>query len=452
MRSTKWKVPRLARMLAGALLAAGSLHAAPASALGLMQAYEAALANDPVFREAIQDAAAGRENRIIGRAGLLPSVSASYSANKNFADLVTTTSQGFRIPSEPEYMSRIANVQVRQPLFNLDALARYKQGQAQSAYSEEQFRLRRHELIVRVVSAYCDALFAREQVRLSKVQRDMYAEQRAVNDRLFAKGEGTRTDMLETQARLDLAEAQLLEAQDNEQTALATLSGVVGQPVESLSDLVDNFRLAPLPEGGIEAWRRLAFDNNPDLVSQTFAIEAARQEVNKSKAGHYPRVDVVASVSKNTAETLNTLNQESKNRAIGVQVSVPLYAGGQISAVSRQAVAGLEKARAEYQVKTDRITVELRKQYAAVVSSTARIQALDKAVSSAKLLITATEQSIKGGVRINLDLLNAQQQLYTSQRDLAQARYNYLLAKLRLRAAAGTLGHEDVREVAAYFR
>ncbi|TWI64339.1 protease secretion system outer membrane protein [Pseudoduganella lurida] len=448
----KFTNTRLRGALAAALLAGFGAASAPASALGLMQAYQAALANDPTFREAVQDAAAGRENRIIGRANLLPNVSANYGANKNFADLVVTTQQGQRVPSEPEYISRTASVQLRQPLFNLDALARYKQGNAQANYSEEQFRLRGHELILRVVSAYVDALFAREQVRLSKVQRDMYAEQRAVNDRLFTGGEGTKTDMLETQARLDLSEAQLLEAQDNEQAALATLSGVVGQPVEGLDELAERFRIAPLPEGGYEQWRKLAFDNNPDLVSQTFAIEAAQQEVNRSKAGHYPRVDMVASVSKNTAETLNTYNQESKNRAIGIQVNVPIYAGGQISAVSRQSVAGLEKARAEYQVKTDKITVELKKQYAAVTSSTARIQALDKAVISAKLLVTATTQSIRGGVRINLDLLNAQQTLFTSERDLAQARYNYLLAKLRLRAAAGTLGDEDVRDMASYFR
>ncbi|AXA94096.1 type I secretion protein TolC [Massilia sp. YMA4] len=442
----------MARALATALLAGAGLQALPASALGLMQAYQAALANDPTFRQAIQDAAAGRENRIIGRAALLPSVSANYSANKNYADLIQTTSSGLKIPSEPEYISRVANVQLRQPLFSLDALARYKQGEAQTDYSEEQFRLRTHEMILRVVGAYVEALYAREQVRLSTVQRDMYAEQRAVNDKLFAKGEGTKTDMLETQARLDLAEAQLLEAKDNAQTALATLSGIVGQSVESLGELGDTFRLAPLPEGGFEAWRKLALENNPDLISQTFAIEAARQEVNKSKAGHYPRVDLVAAVSKNDAETLNTYTQESRNRAIGIQISVPLYAGGQVNAITRQSVAGLEKARAEYQVKSDKVMVELRKQYAAVVSSAARIQALDKAVSSARLLVTATEQSIKGGVRINLDLLNAQQTLYTSQRDQAQARYNYLLALLRLRAAAGTLGENDVRDIAAYFR
>jgi protease secretion system outer membrane protein len=112
----------------------------------------------------------------------------------------------------------------------------------------------------------------------------------------------------------------------------------------------------------------------------------------------------------------------------------------------------LEKARNQLQITTDKVFLDLRKQYLAVVSSRSRIAALDKAVESGKLLVTATEQSIKGGVRINLDLLNARQQLYTSERDLAQARYNYLVASMKMRAAAGTLGADDVRELGNYFR
>ena len=165
-----------------------------------------------------------------------------------------------------------------------------------------------------------------------------------------------------------------------------------------------------------------------------------------------PRLDFVASYSKADSETLNTYNQDSTNRSVGIQLTVPLYAGGAVSASTRQASANLERAKAELQLRTDKVMIELRKQYAAALSSVARIQALDKAVSSGELLITATEQSIKGGVRINLDLLNARQQLYTSQRDQAQARYTYLLSLLKLRAAAGELGPDDVRQVAAYFR
>lgn len=444
----------LNKRLAAALkiaLSSAMLYAGSASSMTLLQAYEAAVVNDPTYQQAVQDAEAGKEYRILGRSNLLPSVQGNYSASKVHADLITRVGNT-KIPSSPEYISRSSSVSFRQTLFNLDALARYKQGNAQSDYARENFVGRTHEMVVRVISAYMDALFANEQVRISTAQRDMYLEQKAVNDLLFKKGEGTKTDMLETQARLELAEAQVLEAKDNQQTQLATLAGIVGQEVTSLEELRPDFRVQNLLEGDFESWRKKALEQNPDLQAQVYAIEAARQDVNKSRAGHAPRLDFVASYSKVDAETLNTNNQDSTSRSIGIQLTVPIYSGGAVSATTRQSSANLERAKAELQLRTDRVMVELRKQYAAVLSSVARIQALDKAVSSGELLITATEQSIKGGVRINLDLLNARQQLYTSQRDLAQARYTYLLSLLKLRAAAGELGPDDVRQVAAYFR
>ncbi|KQW96549.1 type I secretion protein TolC [Massilia sp. Root418] len=427
------------------------LYAGSASAMTLVQAYEAALVNDPTYQQAVQDAEAGKEYRILGRAALLPTVQANYSASKVNAEQVIHTSRE-DVPSSPKYISRSASVSFRQTLFNLDALARYKQGNAQAAYALENFAGRTQEMVVRVLSAYMDALFANEQVRIATAQRDTYLEQKAVNDLLFKKGEGTKTDMLETQARLEVAEAQLLEAKDSQQAQMATLAGIVGQEVTSLDELRPDFRAQTVVEGDFEYWRKKALEQNPDLQAQVYAIEAARQEVNRNRAGHAPRLDFIASYSKADAETLNTYNQDTTNRSVGIQLTVPIYAGGAVSASTRQASAGLERAKAELQLRTDKVMVDLRKQYASVLSSTAKIQALDKAVSSGELLITATEQSIKGGVRINLDLLNARQQLYTTQRDLAQARYTYLLSVLRLRAAAGELGPDDVRHVAAYFR
>ena len=284
------------------------------------------------------------------------------------------------------------------------------------------------------------------------MQRDVYLEQRAVNNRLFEKGEGTRTDMLETEARLDLAEAQVLEAQDNVQTTLAALSAIVGQEVNAVDDVAAEFRLAPDAAIRFDEWRDIALRQNPDIIAMQFAVASSREEINKARAGHTPRVDLVASYAKNNSDTLNTLNQDSKQKSIGFQINVPLYSGGAVSAGTRQAVAATEKAKADQQATTDKVLVELRKQHAVVVSSVARLRALDKAVASGAMLVTATEQSIKGGVRINLDLLNAQQQLYTSRRDQAQARYSYLLAMLKLRAAAGVLDADALREVAAYFR
>jgi protease secretion system outer membrane protein len=444
------KTPNPAR-IAGLIAAALLLQGGVASAMSLTQAYDAALRNDPNFKMAEAERAAGAESRILGRSALLPQVQANYSRNKNRADL-TQEQFGKPITTHPEYLSGTTSVQLRQPLFSLDAYARYKQGVAQAQSSEAGFDVRRQELVLRVVGAYTDALFASEQVRLATAQRDTLAEQAKVNDRMFVKGEGTRTDQLETQARLDVAEAALIEAQDNLTTALATLSEIVGEEVKQLDGLAPVFPIAPMPAGGFEAWKALALRNNPEVIARTYNVEAARQEVNKQRAGHFPRVDFVASYAKADAETLNTYQQESTSRAIGVQVTIPIYSGGAVSASTRQASANQIRAKAELEAQTDRILVDLRKQYSAAISSVQRIQALEKAVESGRLLMKATEQSIKGGVRINLDLLNAQQQLYVSQRDLAQARYNYLLSLLRLRAAAGTLSQDDVTTTARYFR
>lgn len=433
------------------ILALCLAHCGSAGAIGLLQAYQAALTNDPAYRAAYFENEGGKEYANIGKAGLLPSVTASYSYYKNRAEIETHSARGPTL-TNPQYSSRAGSVQLRQPLLNLEAAARHKQGVAQTNMSAAQFSVRGQELVLRVAGAYFDALLATEELALAQAQRDAYAEQRKVNDKLFERGEGTRTDMLETQARLDVAEAAVLEAQDREVTARGTLSGVVGMEIRSVDRLGPGFKPRQMAPGGFETWKARALASNPEILAQQFALESAREEISRSRAGHAPRLDFVASYNANESDTLNTLNQQSTVRSIGLQLNVPLYSGGQVSAVSRQAVAAHERARADLQGRWDKLLIEVRKEYNAAISSDAKIAALDKAVVSGELLVKATEQSIKGGVRINLDLLNAKQQMFATRRDLAHARYNYLLSDLRLRAAAGALGEGDVREMAALFR
>ena len=448
-----FSLKRMAGAVAQLALGSALLQGGTASAMTLVQAYEAALQNDPTFLSAVQDSIAGKEYAVLGRSALLPQLSASYGASRVHADLTQPDIFGDLKTTHPVYLSHSAVVQVRQPLFAMDSWARYKQGVAQTAYSDAAFDGRLQEMILRVTGAYVDALFTSEQLALATAQRDAYVEQQKVNTHLFEKGEGTKTDMLETQAKLDLAEAQLLEAQDAQQNNRAALTALVGgADVGALGGLRDPFRIAPLPEGGFETLKQTVLRQNPEVRSLQLAVEVARQEVSKQRAGHMPRLDFVGSYSKSNADTLNTYTQESTSRSIGIQLNVPLYAGGAVSAQTRQAVANQEKARNDLQAKIDKVTLDLRKDYATVVSSAARIPALEKAVMSATLLVTATERSIKGGVRINLDLLNAQQQLFISRRDLAQARYNYLLSRLKVQGAIGSLGPEEVREIAGYFQ
>jgi protease secretion system outer membrane protein len=445
-------IPSTLRRVAMAVGAICALHAGSASAISLQQAYEAALKNDPAYRMNFYENEFGKENRVLGRAGLLPNVSASYSASRNRADIDALDALGRKSLTHPNYISRSTALQLRQPIVNLEAIARYRQGAVQTKQSAAQFEANTGEVVLRVVGAYADALFADDQLALAQVQRNLYQEQQKVNKRLFEKGEGTKTDMLETQARLDLSEAQLLESQDNLTTQRNTLEGVVGMDIGTLDKLAPDFHFETLSPATFEEWKAIALANNHDLQAARLGVEAARLEIGKQRAGHAPRLDFVATYSKGDSETLNTYTQDTVNRSIGIQLNVPLYAGGAVNATTRQAVASYERAKADLDVKTNRILIELRKAHDLVASSVARVGALVKATESGKELMKATEQSIKGGVRINLDLLNAQQQLFASQRDLAQARYSYLLGVLRLRAAAGTLDGGNVREIAAYFR
>ncbi|WP_309681389.1 TolC family outer membrane protein [Polaromonas sp.] len=430
------------------LAALGQSH--PASALGLLPAYEAALANDPAYRAALQESEAGQEYRVLGRSHLLPSLTANYSTSKNQGDVTTATLLGER--TEPrKYTSSAASIQLRQPLLHLEGMARYRQGEAQSSASDAQFLVRSQDLIVRLVSLYASAKYAEDQLAQAIAQRDAYAEQRQSNVRLFQRGEGTRTEVLETQAKFDLSEAQVLEARDSLTNARNALAAMVGQDIDRLDPLVDDFQVRPLQPASFEAWKELALANNPEVIAQRYAVEVASEEINKNRAGHWPRLDLIASVSNSKSDTTSTFNQDTNNRSIGVQLNVPLYAGGSVSAATRQAVANHEKARADLDAKTSQVLVELRKQYNLTQSSVLRIDAAAKSLSSALLLVDATQKSVKGGQRTNLDVLNAQQQLFEARRDLALSRYNYLLGYLRLRYSAGTLARADLQDVAGYF-
>lgn len=426
------------------------LQAGSASALGLIQAYDAALQNDPAYRAAVYENEAGQQYKVLGRSNLLPNLSASYSNSKNQADITSKTAFSQRT-EQRNYTSVAGAIQLRQPLVNLESVARYYQGVAQTDYSDAQFAARRQELILRLVGAYADAKYAEDHLALAIVQRDTYAEQRRVNDRMFEKGEGTRTDMLETQAKFDLAEAQVLEAKDKLTDARNALAAMVGQEITELDALRDDFRVKLMQPAGFEEWKATALEQNPEIVAQRHAVEAASQEINKNRAGHAPRLDAIASVSKTSSDTINTFNQEAKTNSIGLQLNVPLYSGGYTSAVTSQSVSNHEKAKADLETKTNQVLIDLRKYYNLTLNSALRIDALVKSVNSARLLVEATQKSIKGGLRTNLDVLNAQQQLFTAKRDLSLARYNYLLGYLHLRQAAGVVGIGDLQDVAGYF-
>ena len=417
-----------------------------ASAFGLMQAYEAALNNDPVYQAAVYENEAGQQFKTIGRASLMPVLSGSYSTNYVDADRTFTGRT-----DQLTYRNETALLQLRQPVINFESVARYKQGLAQTSAADAQFITRNQDLIVRLAAAYMDARYAEDQLALTSSQLNSYAEQRLTNEHLFEKGEGTRTEMLETQARFDLAEAEVIEARDNLINARNVLASIVGEEIMLLNPLLDEFRVKPMLPATFEEWKEIALEQNPEIASQRHSLEVARQEINKQRAGHAPRIDLVGAINKSMSDNVLFVGLDTFTRSIGVQVNVPIYAGGMVSAMTSQAVSNHEKAKAELESRTQQVLIELRRQFNLNLSSARRIDALVSSVNSRSVLLEATRKSTIGGTRTNIDILNAQRQFFEARLDLTQARYNYLLSYLRLRKAAGIIDIRDLQDVARYF-
>ena len=417
-------------------------------ALGLLDAYEAALENDPVYRSAIHENEAGQEEKAIGLSGLLPNLSFTRTQSKN------TGNQTFG--NQPEtslnFDSKVSTLSLRQPILNLEAVAGYRQGAAQANSSQARFTGHSQQLIVRLVEAYVEVLLAQDRLMLSQTQQDTLEERKKVNEKMLQKGEGTITDVLETQSQYALAQAEVIEAQDEYNVARLRLAAIVGnKDIVQLDRLSADFQINALQLVDYESWEELALNRNAELVTQRYAVTSSKEEINKSRSGHMPRLDLVASLSRNNSASFITANRDADIASIGIEINVPLYAGGRVNAVTRQSVANRARAEADLNAMTDDVLVELRRQYQLTLSSVKRIESLQLAVESARLLVQATEKSIQGGIRINLDLLDAQQQLFSAQGELSQARYDYLLAYLRLKLAAGDLVLDDLQRIAAYF-
>ncbi|MDM0021046.1 TolC family outer membrane protein [Variovorax saccharolyticus] len=424
----------------------------PASAaddrMGLMQAYEAALANDPKFQWARAARQEGLEYQALGRARVLPTVSAVASSNRNRAEV--TDSNG-RVDNRGGYASSTSSLQLRQPLYDPGAWAARDQGIARTAASEALFASREQELMVRVFDAYSRALLAAEEVRLVQAQLRALDEQLRSNEQRLAGGEGTRTDVLETASKRSLMQAHLVVAQDHAQSELNALQAMIGVPVGTLERLkADGAGVPPLADS-LDEWRARVLTFNSEVESLKQAIAAARQEVVRVESGHLPRLELLMSVGDSQSDTTSTYQQSSRTGTVGLQLNVPLYAGGAVSAAVRQALAQLSKAEADLASRVAELQVDLQRQYRVQRSSVQRIEALVAAVVTSHTLVDATRRSFVGGERTNVDVLDSQERLAQSIRDLIEARYQQLFAGLRVRQLAGVLQEPDLRAVAAQF-
>jgi protease secretion system outer membrane protein len=425
-----------------------ALSGTTASALDLQQAYEAALLQDATLQAARFAAKAGHEDVPQARAQLLPSVSASFSRNNN--ELLTRTPNFLGTLSETNYgyPSSNSNLSLRQPIYRKYQWAQYQLSLARLNDVDATLEGELQSLSVRLATAYFDALMAQEQVVAIQVQLRAHRTRLDAAQKLFASGSGVRTDVDDAQAQLDMTLAQVLEAKQNLDLSRQKLRVMVNQPVDNLA-LLDAAALPlrrPDPDD-LEAWVSRAENASPDMKVLKARVEMAQFEIDKAKAGHYPTLDAVAQWSRSSSDNIQSVGSSYEQHSVGLQLNVPLFSGGSVSAATRQAVANSERAAQNLEAARRDLGVRVQKEFRGVTEGILRIKALEQALRSAEQSLLSGQKSYQAGNRTILDVLGAETKKTSVTLELVQARYTYLLSQLRLRSLAGEAGAENIRAI-----
>src|SRR5487761_2728291 len=418
-----------------------------AHAADLLETFHAAQSNDPVIAAAYATQQAGEEKLAQGRSLLMPAV--NLNANTTLNDLNVQYLGNFPFPGgNYRYNSHGYNVGLVQPLYRQQNWLAYSESELQVAAAEAQYKVAEQDLVLRTAQAYFDVLNAQDGVELAQAQKNAIAEQLAQAKRNFEVGRATITDTHEAQARSDLTSAQEIAAQNNLEIKRRVLQQLTNSLPGQLKRLSDAIKLESPQPADMEKWIADAQLNNPQLAIAQANTRLAEKEVERNRGGHYPTVDLVANYGAAYANgSTFGVGNNIRNTNIGVQLNVPLFEGGLINSKWREADANRERAKQDLENAHRNVALQTSEAYLGVVSGIAQVQALQQALVSSTSLLDSTKTGQDVGVRTNLDVLNAQQQLYSTRRDLYQAEYNYLISKLRLKAAAGVLDEAELGKV-----
>jgi outer membrane protein len=410
----------------------------------VVQIYRSAQASDAQFAAARASWAASQERLPQGRAGLLPSVSVSAFTQSNDREI------RFRDPAVPRndnsFNTNSASVSLSQPIYRPENFQAFEQAKTQVAQADVVLAQAAQDLILRVAQAYFDVLLAQDTVAFAEDQLKAIGQQLEQAKRNFEVGTATIVDTKEAQSRYDLTRALEIQAKNDVELRKRQLELVIGQPAPGLSPLGKGFKPEPPNPNNLEKWVGLAAEGNLQVKVFERSFAFATQEIERTRAGHLPTVDAFASYTDSAAgaATQTSVGSDTKTTVVGIQLAIPIYQGGAVSSRVREAIANQEKARQD--LENARRTGELtaRQAFLSVTSGLAQIQALEAALASSESSLASTQLGQEVGVRTQVDVLNATQQVSQTRRDLAQARYAYILALLRLKAAAGTLTEADV--------
>lgn len=420
--------PRWLVGVLGALLSAQSTHA-----VCVLEAYQQAAASDPQLRAAAATRSAQLEAKPQARALLLPSLSSSAVADRNHFD---------RTLGDSNFTSRSLSISLSQPLYNRGNQVQQRLADATVGQADSDFESVGQLLILRVAERYFNVLSAQDDLTFVRADKDATARQLEQAKQRFEVGLITITDVLEAQARFDNATSTEIFAINNVEDAKEALREVTGEYYDVLQPLEAKLPLKQPQPADVENWLELAVQNNPSLQSAAFSVEGARENINLQKSGHYPTLDLTASYSDSDNGSTDT-----RGGRIGLQLFIPIYEGGAVVSRSREAAFQYEAAKENREELLRAILRQVRDAYRGVDEAISQVKALDQARTSNRSALDATQAGFEVGTRTIVDVLDAQRDVFSAERDYAQARYAYVLNNLRLRQAVGQLYESDLQAI-----
>ena len=428
------------------MLALGATLSFSAQAQSLVDLYSAARGYDATYQAAKSQFDATLAKADQAKAGVLPTVGLSAGASQTNQDVLSPKSVNYT------YNAQSATIAASQPLYRPANWATYEQGKKQAELAQAQLAAADQDLIVRVTQAYFDVLAASDNLTFVKSQKTAVGEQLASAKRNFEVGTTTITDSREAQARSDLVVAQELAAENDLLVKGLALNQLVGQQSTTPKPLKAPVVLAPVEPPDVEQWVAQSEANHPSIQQAAIALDVARLETRKAEAGHKPTLDLTggytASNSSNgTSNGPSTADSRANIATIGLSFNLPLFAGFSTQNRIKETIALEEKARADLENAKRSVAQATRTAYFGVQSGQAQVNALQAAEASSQSALDANKLGYQVGVRINIDVLNSQSQLFDTKAKLAKARYDVLVWGLKLRQASGTLKADDLQPI-----
>ncbi|AYF90602.1 channel protein TolC [Pseudomonas sp. DY-1] len=436
-----------ARMAIAGLLGAVAM---PATAMDLSEAWGVYQTQGPTYLASVHERQAGQEYKELGKAGLLPNISSTAYWKRVDGTSEQDNFLGNSVESDLEYDSKGAVVELRQPLFNKQRMAEYRQGKQRTLFSDAVFDAKTQESAVSLAARYFAVLLALETIDLAEVKLKNLENQVKAAKRRFELGDGTVIDVDQASARRDLAKAELIEAEDNLLVARRLLQELLGVLPEDMSTLRTEFPTPPLEPPTLQDWINDARANNPTIIARSRSLDIAVDEVDRAKAGHWPTLDFVAAYNDTESDSVSTQNQANKYGSVGVELRIPIFTGGATSAQVRQASANRELANDQLNSSREEVLSGTTREFRGVQSGEQRVRALETAVVSSERAQESARKGFQAGTSTNLDILNAEEQAFIARRDLLEAKLRYLLSRLRLAASVGSLGEDDIQQANAY--